>query len=83
MSPDSTAGFLAELASVFDVDSSVVTPDFAVGHRWDSMAVLATIALIDEQFDVTVPVDGLTGCTTVAELLTLVRQSVGQRAQVR
>jgi len=82
MNPDSTAAFLAKLGSVFDVDPNSVTLDFAVADRWDSMAVLATIALIDEQFDVTVPVDGLTGCTSVAELLTLVSQNVDQRAHV-
>jgi acyl carrier protein len=83
VNPEITAGFLAKLAGVFELDSSAVTPDFVVGERWDSMAVLATIALIDEQFDVTVPIDGLTGCTSVADLLTLVRHSVDQRAHAQ
>jgi acyl carrier protein len=82
MSPDIPAGFLEQLATVFEVDSTAVTPDFSVAERWDSMAVLAIVALIDEHFDVTVPIDGLTSCASVADVLSLVQQSVDHRAQV-
>jgi acyl carrier protein len=82
MNPEIPAGFLEKLAVVFEVDSTTVTPDFSVAERWDSMAVLAIVALIDEHFDVTVPIDGLTGCASVADVLNLVHQSVDERAQV-
>ena len=83
MNAESTTGFLARLAEVFEVDPAMVQPDFSVAGRWDSLAVLATIALIDEQFDVTVPIDELTGCTSVADLLALVSQSVEHRSPAR
>jgi acyl carrier protein len=78
-----TAGFLAKLAAVFEVETSAIQPDFSLSGRWDSMAVLATIALIDENFDVTVPIEELTECRSVADLLSLVRQSVEQRSPAR
>jgi acyl carrier protein len=64
------------LAEVFETDAEAMQPAFALGARWDSVAVLATMALIDEQFDVTLPPDELTRCTCVADLLSLVDQSV-------
>jgi len=45
--------------------------------------VLSMIALIDEEFDVTVPVDDLTGCTSVADVLALVSDSIDQRSPRR
>jgi acyl carrier protein len=83
MNPESTTRFLAKLAEVFEVDPGTVQPDFSVAERWNSMAVLLTIALIDEQFEVTVPVDELTGCTSVADVLALVGQSVEHRSPAR
>jgi len=69
--------FLAKLADVLEVDAARVRPDFSLADRWDSVTVLATMALIDEQVAVTVPPDELTRCTSVAELLTLVDQAMG------
>jgi acyl carrier protein len=83
MNPESTTRFLAKLAEVFEVDPGTVQRDFSVAGRWDSLAVLSTIAVIDEQFDVTVPVDELTGCTSVADVLALVSQSVEHRSPAR
>ena len=83
MNADKTTTFLAGLADVFEVDPGTVQSDFSVAERWDSLAVLATIALIDEQFDVTVPIDELTACRSVADVLTLIGQSVDQRSAAR
>jgi acyl carrier protein len=83
MNAEGTTGFLTRLAEVFEVEPAAVQPDFTVAGRWDSMAVLLTIALIDEQFDVTVPVDALTGCTSVADVLALVGQNVEHRSPAR
>jgi len=80
MNAEHTTGFLAKLAEVFEVDASLVRPDFQLAARWDSVAVLGTIALIDEQFDVTVPPDELARCTSVAGVLALVDHSVGLRS---
>lgn len=78
MDAENIRSFLAKVAEVFEVDASAVQSDFPLAERWDSMAVLAMIALIDEQFGVTVPPDMLSRCASVADVLTLVRQSVEQ-----
>jgi acyl carrier protein len=80
MDTDISTSFLAKLADVFEVDAATVHSDFALAERWDSVAVLATMALIDEQFGVTVAPDELTRCTSVPELLALVDQGVGLRS---
>ena len=77
MDAEVSKSFLAKLADVFEVDANTVTPDFPLAARWDSVAVLTAIALIDEQFDVTVPPDELTRCASAADVLALVDQSVG------
>ncbi|TME29407.1 MAG: acyl carrier protein [Chloroflexi bacterium] len=83
MDAEVSKSFLAKLADVFEVDANTVTPDFPLAARWDSVAVLTAIALIDEQFDVTVPPDELTRCASAADVLALVDQSVGLRAPGR
>ena len=52
MDAEVSKSFLAKLADVFEVDANTVTPDFPLAARWDSVAVLTAIDLIDEQFDV-------------------------------
>ncbi len=74
--------FFAKLAEVFEVDPHAIQPDFALAERWDSVVVLATIAAINEQFGITVPVDELTQSTSVAELLAVVAKSAGQPSAV-
>jgi acyl carrier protein len=83
MDADISASFLAKLADVFEVDAATVQSDFSLSERWDSVAVLATMALIDEQFGVTVAPDDLTRCASVTDLLALVDQGVGLRSPGR
>ncbi|MDQ3813334.1 MAG: acyl carrier protein, partial [Armatimonadota bacterium] len=62
--------FLAELAEVLEVNKADLTEDFPLNDsNWDSLAVLATIALIDEQLGITAPTTDLAQCTSVGELL--------------
>jgi acyl carrier protein len=78
MDADISTSFLAKLADVFEVDAATVQSEFSLAERWDSVAVLATMALIDEQFGVTVAPDELTRCTSVTEVLALVDQGVAR-----
>ena len=68
---------------VAEVDAATLQSDFSLAERWDSVAVLATMALIDEQFALTVAPDELTRCTSVTEVLALVDQGVGLRSPGR
>jgi acyl carrier protein len=83
MDAEISSSFLAKLADVFEVDTATVQSDFSLAERWDSVAVLGTMALIDEQFGVTVAPDDLTRCTSVAEVLALVDEGVGLRSPGR
>jgi acyl carrier protein len=71
--------FYVKLAEVFEVKPDMIQPDFPLAGRWDSLAVLGTIAAIDQHFGVTIPVDELTQSMSVADLLALVAKN-GQRA---
>lgn len=69
------AAFLADMAEIIEVDDpSELTDDFALGAdtNWDSMAVVATIAAIDEHFDVRVPGEALRNCGSIGELLQII-----------
>ena len=83
MDAEVVRSFITRLADVFEADPSTVQPDFPLEERWDSVAVLGTIALIDEQFGVTVPPEELTRCASVAAVLALVGQSIDQRSSGR
>ncbi len=83
MDADISTSLLAKLAEVFEVDAATVQSGFSLAERWDSVAVLATMALIDEQFGVTIAPDELTRCTSVTDLLALVDQGAGARSPGR
>lgn len=57
------------LAEILEVDAGEVNRDFRLEDAtWDSMAVVSTIALIDELYDVTVSADALSECQTVGDI---------------
>lgn len=62
--------FLRELAEI--LRQPAVTPAFSLADaEWDSLAVMSTVALIDEHSGATVSGDELSRCTTVAGVLDL------------
>jgi acyl carrier protein len=66
--------FYAELADIFEVDVSEITPDFDLHEAgWDSLAIVTTIAAIDDVFDVTVSPAALADCRTVGDVERLVK----------
>lgn len=68
--------FLIGMADVLEMspaeinEQTVLIPD-----RWDSIAILGAIALIDEQFGVTVPTTELRKCTSLKAVIELVRRT--------
>jgi acyl carrier protein len=71
--------FYEGLAEILEVEVDQVTPDLDLDESgWDSLAVVSTIALIDDVFDVTVHPDRLGECKTVADIEKLV---AAERAQ--
>ena len=64
--------FYEGLAEILEVEPDQVTPELELGDGWDSLAVVSTIALIDDVFDVTVHPDKLGDCATVGDIENLV-----------
>lgn len=56
------------MAEILDVDVSAINSDYELGEAWDSLAIVSTIALIDEVYDRSVSPDALGQCTTVGEV---------------
>jgi acyl carrier protein len=72
-----TTRFRARLAEILQVDPPGLPGDTRLGpENWDSFAVLSTIALIDEEFQRTVPADELGACASVGDVLRLVERVV-------
>lgn len=71
--------FYEGLAEILEVDVDQVNSDLALEEGgWDSLAVVSTIALIDDVYDVTVHPDRLSDCKTVGDIEQLVASERGQ-----
>ena len=69
------SNFYEELAEILELEPSEVTPELRLEDTaWDSLAVVSTIALIDELYDVAVSADALNNCETVGEIEALARK---------
>jgi acyl carrier protein len=67
------SAFHEGLAEIFEIDAVDLKPDLRLEEKsWDSLAIVSTIALIDELYDKTVSADALAACTTVGDLDALV-----------
>ncbi len=68
--------FLAELADLLEVDAEDLNDDYELdSENFDSVAVVSTIALIDEYFDVTVNGKSLSQAKTVGEIMDLIKKA--------
>jgi acyl carrier protein len=70
--------FYEGLAEILEVDVSEVNPGMELGDGWDSLAIVSTIALIDEVHDVTVHPERLGECQTVGDIERLVEAEKAQ-----
>jgi len=64
--------FYEEMAEILDVGASEIDSDYELGETWDSLAIVSTIALIDELYDKSVSPDALGQCKTVGDIEKLV-----------
>jgi acyl carrier protein len=65
--------FYAGLADIFEVPQSAIGPQVELAaHNWDSLAIVSTIALIDEVYGELVDGASLAKCATVADLDALI-----------
>lgn len=63
--------FISNFADQFDdMDASVLTPEteFKQLEGWNSLVALSVIAMVDEEYDVTIKGDDIRGAKTIADL---------------
>ncbi len=71
-----TPKFKSDFAEIIDIDEELVNPDLALDEDiWDSLAVISTAALIDEEYEKIIDGDALTNCKSVKELMALIAAS--------
>ena len=68
-----TPKFKSEFAEILDLDEEMVNLDLALDDGiWDSLAVISTAALIDEEYNEIIDGQALTNCKSVKELMALI-----------
>jgi acyl carrier protein len=67
------AAFMNDLAQLLEIDPNELKPDFRLDKclSWDSLAVVSTIALIDQHFNKHIEGQTLEQCKTVSDLLNM------------
>ena len=67
--------FLTDLADILEMERDELVDGYVLDHqgKWNSLAIVATIALIDEQFNITIAGDHLRGATHVEDLWLLIQ----------
>lgn len=70
--------FYEQMAEVFEVETSDIDSDFRLyesGAEFDSLALVSTIAAVDECFDVMLDGKALAACQTIGDIERLVDQA--------
>lgn len=60
------------LAEILEVEAEQVNSGLELGEMWDSLAIVSTIALIDDVYDIQVRPEKLAECKTVGDIEQLV-----------
>ena len=69
---DELLQFYSEMAEILEVELDQINPDFSlVDGSWDSLAVLSTMAAIDDIFDRSISGDALYDCSTIGDILSV------------
>lgn len=73
--------FLSKIAEQFvNTDSSIITPDtnFWELDEWSSIVALSVVAMIDEEYNVTLNAKDVKGAKTIGELFVIVQEKMNQ-----
>ena len=67
--------FYEGLAEIMEVEVTEITSNYEFGDAWDSLAIVSTIALIDEVYDKAVDIQLLQECKTVGDVEDLISKT--------
>jgi acyl carrier protein len=69
--------FMEDLAAIFEIEPTELNMDYGLDrNNWNSLAIVAAIVLIDEQFGINIEGDKLRGCASVGDLWQLIQNAV-------
>lgn len=69
--------FMEDLAAIFEIEPSELNMDYGLDrNNWNSLAIVAAIALIDEQFEINIEGDKLRQCSSVRDLWQLIQNGL-------
>lgn len=60
------------LSEILEIDVADLNESFELGELWDSLAVVSTLALIDEIHDISVSAEDLAECKTIGDIEALI-----------
>lgn len=69
------SNFYEGMAEIFEIDPSKITPEFELGSadaQWDSLALVSTIALVDDCYNVMLDGSALAACKTIGDIEALI-----------
>lgn len=70
--------FYEGMAEIFEVEPARITPAFELNSaeaQWDSLALVSTIALVDDCYNVMLDGTALAACATIGDIDALVAQA--------
>lgn len=70
--------FYEGIAEIFEVDVAQITPQFSLVSQdsaWDSLAIISTIALVDDCFNVMLDGKSLGACESVEDIQNLIKKA--------
>jgi acyl carrier protein len=66
--------FFNGMADILEIDASKVVPELKLAdYAWDSLAIISTIALVDDLFDQMLDGQSLAQCNTIADVSALIK----------
>lgn len=71
--------FFEGLSEIFEIDLDKVQPELSLDEvDWDSVAIISTIALVDEVYGVFLDGDILSNCNSVRDIMDLIEKKTGK-----
>jgi acyl carrier protein len=69
--------FYEGMAEIFEVEPQQINAQFELASTdaWDSLALVSTIALVDDCFNVMLDGASLTACTTIGDIEALIEKA--------
>ena len=69
-----TPSFKKSLAEILDIDVTDIDDDFDLDDSvWDSLAIISTAVLVDEEYSKTVDGEKLKACKNIKDLMMLIQ----------